>query len=232
MTHAFWKQVWRADVPGKIKHFTWKACSNALPTRENLMQRKIIAKSSCQQCKSQSKSVFHALWDCASIQQVWESDFGWVDRQKTSTGSFQNLVELITQKPCQLELFITIAWFLWSRRNKLRLKEEALPQNRVVFEAKRYLILHQQPVNTLPKKQSQANETKWKPPDFNSFKTNFDGAMLSDRGEAGLGVVICNHEGEIIAAPSEKFPQPPSVICLEILAARCVAIFVHEVGLH
>ena len=51
-THGFWKQLWKADVPGKIKHFTWKACSNALPTKENLMQRKIIVDSICQQCKA------------------------------------------------------------------------------------------------------------------------------------------------------------------------------------
>ena len=36
-THGFWKQMWKADVPGKIKHFTWKACSNAMPMRKNLM---------------------------------------------------------------------------------------------------------------------------------------------------------------------------------------------------
>ena len=51
------------------------------------------------------------------------------------------------------------------------------------------------------------------------------------RGEAGLGVVIWDHAGEIIAALSEKIPQPPLVTCLELLAARRAAIFVHEVGL-
>ena len=50
-------------------------------------------------------------------------------------------------------------------------------------------------------------------------------------GEAGLGVVIRDHAGEIIATLSKKIPQPPSVTCLELLAARRVATFVHEVGL-
>lgn len=188
--------------------------------------------STCQQCKAQFESVLHALWTCPSLRQVWDVDFGWVDRQKTSMGSFQNLVELIMQEPLKLELFTTTAWFLWSRRNKLRLNEDALPLNRVVSEAKRYLSLHQQPVSNLPKNQSHVRETKWKPPEFNCFKTNFDGAMFTNIGEAGLGVVIRNHAGEIIAALSEKIPQPPSITCLELLAARRAAIFVHEVGLH
>jgi len=118
--------------------------------------------------------------------------------------SFQNLVELIMQKPLKLELFTTMAWFLWSRRNKLRLNEDVLPLNRVVFEAKRYLSLHQQPVSNLQKNQSHAKEKKWKPPEFNCFKTNFDGAMFTDKGEASLGVVIRNHAGKIIAALFEK----------------------------
>ena len=85
------------------------------------------------------------------------------------------------------------------------------------------------PPRKTPKQQTWAKEIKWKPPDLNGFKTNFDGAMFKDTGEAGLarlGVVIRNHEGEIIAALSERIPQPPSVNCLELLAARWAAIFV------
>lgn len=54
-------------------------------------------------------------------------------------GTFKNLVELIFEKPSLFELFAVNAWFLWSRRNKLELKIDALPLNRVVVETKRYL---------------------------------------------------------------------------------------------
>ena len=52
--------------------------------------------------------------------------------------------------------------------------------------------------------------------------------MFTDKGEAGMGVVIRNHAGEIIIALFEKIPLPPSVTCLELLAVRHVAIFVHK----
>ena len=165
------------------------------------------------------------------VQQVWEADFRWVDRQKAAVGSFQNPVELILDKPQQMELFTTIAWHLWTRRNKLRLNEDAIPLNRIVLEAKRFLSLHQQLGSKSPRQQARPKAVKWTPPDQHSFKTNFDGALFSDTGEAGLGVVIRDHAGEIIAALSEKIPQPPLVTCLELLAARRAAIFVHEVGL-
>ena len=75
---------------------------------------------------------------------------------------------------------------------------------------------------------------KWKPLDRNSYKTNFDGAMFHNSGKAALGVVIQNHEGEVMVALSrrKKIPLPPSVTQLELLAAWQAALFVQEVGLH
>ena len=55
--------------------------------------------------------------------------------------------------------------------------------------------------------------------------------MFPDTGEAGIGVVIRNREGEVMAALFEKIPQPFLVTLLELLAARRAAIFIHEVGL-
>ena len=43
---------------------------------------------------------------------------------------------------------------------------------------------------------------KWSPPILGSLKTNFDGAMFGESDEAGLRVVICNSEGEIMATLS------------------------------
>ena len=31
-----WKMIWKMNVPPKIKTFIWRACSNILPTRDNL----------------------------------------------------------------------------------------------------------------------------------------------------------------------------------------------------
>lgn len=33
---SFWKGIWKLKVPSKIKHFMWKPCPNALPTKANL----------------------------------------------------------------------------------------------------------------------------------------------------------------------------------------------------
>ncbi|KAL0013621.1 hypothetical protein SO802_000690 [Lithocarpus litseifolius] len=48
--------------------------------------------------------------------------------------------------------------------------------------------------------------------------------------EAGLGVVIRNSRGQVMVALSEKIKKPPSVVALELLAARRAAVSVFETG--
>jgi len=48
--------------------------------------------------------------------------------------------------------------------------------------------------------------------------------MFDESDEAGLGVVIRNSEGQVMATLSEKIKKPPSIVTLELLAARRAAV--------
>jgi len=43
----------------------------------------------------------------------------------------------------RLELFAVVAWFVWNRRNKLRLKERSLDHDKIFSAARRYLSDYQ-----------------------------------------------------------------------------------------
>ena len=62
------------------------------------------------------------------------------------------------------------------------------------------------------------------------MKVNFDGAMFNERDEAGIGVIIRNPRGKVMAALSEKIQKPPSVEILELLAAKRAVRFSLETG--
>ena len=64
------------------------------------------------------------------------------------------------------------------------------------------------------------------------MKANFDGAIFEDISVAGIGVVVRNEHGEVVAAMAEKVPILDSVFTLETLAARHAVLFVQELGLH
>jgi len=117
-----------------------------------------------------------------------------------------DLVGVIGQHQENLELFVVVAWFIWYRRNKNRLKEPCIPLGKIFEAAQTRLLEFQKKVGV-----------KWK--------------ALSP-GKAGVRVVVRNENGEVMASLAEKITKPASVEVLEALAAKRVAIFSMELGLH
>ena len=72
----------------------------------------------------------------------------------------------------------------------------------------------------------------WKPPDYGLYKINFDGAQFVDQASAGLGVVIRDWEGQIIAALSQKVGYLGSVDLVEALTASRSISFAKELSIH
>ena len=73
--------------------------------------------------------------------------------------------------------------------------------------------------------------THWLSPPPLKLKSDCDGAIFHGLNCAGLGVVIRNSEGLVIAALSERVPLPPLVDDLEAMAWRRLVTFAIEIGL-
>jgi hypothetical protein len=67
-----WGLIWYLEGPGVLKHFVWKFCSNALPTKENLCRQKIKQDPLCPLCSSSTEDIWHALWSCPAAVAVWQ----------------------------------------------------------------------------------------------------------------------------------------------------------------
>ena len=63
------------------------------------------------------------------------------------------------------------------------------------------------------------------------YKTNYDEAVFEGLEEAGIGVIVRNDRGEVLAALSEKIPYLGSVSLVEVLAARRAIQFFMELGI-
>ena len=59
---------------------------------------------------------------------------------------------------------------------------------------------------------------------------NYDGAVLKDSNEAGLGTIIKNHRGEVMGSLSQKVPLPHFVEAVEASAARSAIQFAKDLG--
>ena len=142
----------------------------------------------------------------------------------------QEVINLVGQRAKGLELFGVVAWFIWTQRNKLRLNEKGVPRDKLFETARSYLSDFQSKIQETKVQQRKEN-TKWIPPRVGIYKANYDGAMFAESEEAGIGVIVRDGKGDVIAALAEKLPFLGSVEVLEALAARRAAKFVVELGL-
>lgn len=60
---------------------------------------------------------------------------------------------------------------------------------------------------------------KWKLPDASCFKINFDGAIFTNENRSGIGVVVRDHIGSIIASLAQLISLALQPIEIEAVAA-------------
>ncbi|XP_030945916.1 uncharacterized protein LOC115970418 [Quercus lobata] len=196
---------------------------------ENLKRRRVVEDAKCKACLAAEEDTLHAIWSCEKLQHIWFPCFSWVQTEHPQIPEVQELISLVGQRSDKLELFAVVAWFIWNHRNRLRLNEKGLASDRILQAAMTYLTEFQAKLPKAAPKPSKGH-VRWCPPMGERFKTNYDGAVFSESGEAGIGVVVRNAKGEVIAALAEKILYPGSVEMLEALAARRAVNFIVELG--
>lgn len=111
-----WKFLWGLEVPGKVKHFLWRALKNILPTADNLLSKRVDVSPICPICSAVNESVFHCLVDCVLAKSCWLlSSFG----LGGSCFSFVEWMEQIFTKYRKedCKLVVMVCWRLWLNRN-------------------------------------------------------------------------------------------------------------------
>lgn len=120
------------------------------------------------------------------LHQTWFPAFKWIPKDFPDIQNLQDVVQLIKQQTRRLKVFATVAWFICSRRNKLRLHESSLAPDRIFRAGCNYLSEFQQKC-LLHTVQPSSKGVRLIPPLGDTYKTNFDGAIFTDTNEAGLG---------------------------------------------
>lgn len=70
-----WSGLRRMRVPNKVKTFVWRACTESLPTLDNLAKRKVVPSNRHTSCNREPETVVHALWGCENVKEAWGTNF-------------------------------------------------------------------------------------------------------------------------------------------------------------
>ncbi|XP_050245997.1 uncharacterized protein LOC126694011 [Quercus robur] len=208
-----WARIWKFRLPNKIKVFMWRACHNILPTLERLRQQRIIENALCPICMQAPETIIHALWECGVAQDVWAGcSHRVLQKGLTAQVSVFRLVEELMQKLPEdaLEFFLEPGTLNEWARNLLAEYKDA------------------QALLALPA--PAGSSLLWRPLDGSTYKLNFDAAVFLDSSASGVGVMIKNASGQVMATLSSRGLTVMDSEEAEVLACCRALEFAIEVG--
>ena len=169
--------------------------------------------TTCEGCGRQVETTLHMLCFCSRGTEVWrecklalpcivKESWSFVD-------TFSRLWTSWEAQPELLERWVTICWGIWKSRNEVRHGGKRRP-GPVIVRSSLKLLEDFQSANERPSRPRTENQSSatWKPPPPGSFKVNVDGALFSKTKQSGVGVMVRDEEGNVIAAMSRKLDLP------------------------
>jgi hypothetical protein len=96
--YGLWKILWKLTIPNVAKNFFWRACHNLLPTKDNLLRRKVVKEPYCLICENEPEIVLHALWSCPAEVDVWGNSKKSIQKYSSTGKSFICIAEDILKK--------------------------------------------------------------------------------------------------------------------------------------
>ncbi|XP_041016311.1 uncharacterized protein LOC121258849 [Juglans microcarpa x Juglans regia] len=176
------------NTPRVVKTFIWKALNDSLPTRVNLMKRKIIEDARCPICEGEEESICHILWSCAAASDVWAGLLSPIQKWSCNEDDILKMWVKLTQNLQQedLEVVATI------------MRRVVVKQARDSLEEFRGIQSNSEGPEIMVRR--DRSMVRWKPPIGSSIKVNWDAAFESKNQKMGGGVMIRDSKGEILAS--------------------------------
>jgi hypothetical protein len=233
----FWKKIWSTNVSNVSKKFLWRACQNALPTKQNLFRKGVVENDICTCCQLEGESVVHALWCCPGAQDVWGC--GPVFCQK-SPSFFPDMVDLVSYLLSNLtanlmSLSVVVLHRIWLRRNKLIFEGQFVPPLKVCLETSHLLedfkkCNLRKPLSTASSADSSFSRKFWEPHVAGFVKINWDASLNVSSALVGMGFVIRDADGFVVAAKCGITRDVAEPVCTEAMAALFALEFCCDLG--
>lgn len=112
-----WKKLWEIKVIPRIKMFLWRACTESLPTRVKLWQRKCMDDPRCILCGEEEESLNHLMLRCIVTRPIWYGSPLRIDVTQWRETRFRDFLWSYMEKYPEefVQLLSYIAWEIWKR---------------------------------------------------------------------------------------------------------------------
>ena len=226
-----WERIWGANLPLKIKHFAWRAVKEGLAVKIELGKRGVAATKWCPMCGEKAESVLHALVTCVEARNIWYLSPLRLEFEGDESSTFMgwcNSLEKTARDKDWWSIFWSLCWGIWLKRNAWVFENRKKGIVEVLHKALEIVgeFEFAAKVGLIPSAKAQLSQI-WKPPDVGVYKVNT--AMFKEGG-VGLGGVVRDHKGEVVAATCRQMGGEMDVVMAEALAVRHGLLTAMEAG--
>ncbi|XP_024041104.1 uncharacterized protein LOC112098855 isoform X3 [Citrus clementina] len=164
--------------------------------------------------------VFHALVGCRATRKVWKLTEFYEDIKLMAHQDMLSILQDLAgkRKKDDLGLIIATCWAIWYARNRVvnegKQEDPQITAARAAATVESYLRIKCPNVQVVPS-QHNNNQQVWNPPPIGWYKVNVDAAIQMADSKAGLGVVVRDSSGKILAAAVQSTGFRGDVACME-----------------
>ncbi|XP_042939571.1 uncharacterized protein LOC122274613 [Carya illinoinensis] len=198
-----WSKLWKLMVPSATRMLLWRACHDSLPTNQKLVQRKIIESPLCPICETELES-----------------------KLKVSEVPFKELCKDMFDvlDDHSITVFAETIYMIWRRRNSFVFENRFMDPNELVKAANQKVKDYQEANQTSGGKRvaTTLSQSYWSAPPDQFYKANWDASVDRVKSRIGIGVIIRDWNGVVVATlrhQRESFPDPVVAEALGALKA-------------
>ena len=228
-TTTWWTKFWKLHIPPKIKNFIWKAYHDWIPTGANLANHGVPTSKICLLCNNAHETSSHAVWVCKHLKVLGNSF------PKLQYPPQCNMKELLLSasdclKNEELELMCILMWRFWFRRNKWKHEKQWLDDEACLSWARQHLSDYHHFHNKTYHPPAKIPPKPWEAPVMGTVKVNTDAAWCSKKKKFGLGVVIRDSTGSVLASVATPVYALVTVVVAEGWALERGATLARQMG--
>ena len=102
----------------------------------NLLKCQMVTSDVCELCNLHIEDSAHALYRCPKLENFWQSTPLWSQGTIKQCSSFLDIMFVICVDNKDSELFSSMAWTLWNRRNNIKLGKPSISLEQVLDKAR------------------------------------------------------------------------------------------------
>ncbi|XP_075659463.1 uncharacterized protein LOC142629363 [Castanea sativa] len=195
-----------------------------------------MVEGGCALCGNPTENILHILWFCAQAKEVWNlSKFSLLFDIGPNWGFLDVMQKLQRHeevRPGLMKRFVSVCWGIWKERYVIRTGGRGKP-GRVTLKNSLGLMTKFHLTNEGLRKPTVAGSelVQWMPLLQGQYKINSNGTVFSNQRKVGLGMVVRDNVGDVIAALSSPMVGSLGALETEAKAMEVGMRFTLDVGI-